>query len=220
MYYAAALKLLGILGALFLLEAIYMLVVRQMRGVINVYASHSILLAAISATVGYLTGSMHVYLVAGLTLLFKGLLIPYTLKWVIHDSVLEKRDIRFVFGTSGSLLIGGVLSALAYFTSTALVYPGDTVTSLLLPVGTAVALLGLFIVVGRIEAVPQISGLLIMENGVILIAVVTSFGLPMIAEFALFFDVLAGALILGVLVIRMLQYMDTTAAGSLRRLKG
>jgi len=219
-YYDAAIKLLGILGALFLLETLAMLVVRQMRGLINVYATHSLLLAACAAAVGYLTGSEHLYLVAGLTVLFKVLAIPYTLKRVIHDTLLEKREIHFVFGISGTLLIAGVLSVLAYFTSAALVYPGDTLTRLLLPVGAAVALMGLFITVGRLEAVPQISGLLIMENGVILIAVVTAFGLPLIAEFAMFFDVLVGGLLLGVLVMRLQQHTDTTAAGTLRRLKG
>ncbi|MDA8333559.1 MAG: hypothetical protein M0Z41_00980 [Peptococcaceae bacterium] len=220
MYYDAALKILGILGALFLLEAYALLVARQMRGIINLYAGHSALLAALAATVGYLTGSWYLYLVAALTVLFKVLAIPYTLKRVIHDTVLEKREIHFVFGMSGSLLIGGLLSLLAYFTSTALVFPGDTLARLLLPVGSAVALVGLFITVGRLEAVPQISGLLVMENGIILIAVVTAFGVPLIVEFGLFFDVLVGALLLGVLVMRLFAHTETTAAGSLRRLKG
>lgn len=220
MLYATALKLLGVLGALLLLETLFMLVVRQMRGIIRLYAAHSLLLAIAAAVVGYVTGMSHLYLVAGLTLLFKVLAIPYSLERVIHDTILEKREIHFVFGVPGSLLIGGLLCLLAFFTSIRLVYPGDTLTRLLLPVGAAVALLGLFIMVGRQEAVPQISGLLIMENGVILIAVVTAFGLPLIAEFGLFLDVLVGALLLGVLVMRLQRHTETTAAGMLRRLKG
>jgi len=218
--YATALKILGVLGALFLLETLTMLAVRQMRGLIRLYATHSLLLALSAAIVGYVTGTIHLYLVAGLTVLFKVLAIPYSLERVIHDTLLEKREIHFVFGVPGSLLIGGLLSLLAYFTSIHLVYPGDTLTRLLLPVGAAVALLGLFLMIGRLEAVPQISGLLVMENGVILIAVVTAFGLPLIAEFGLFFDVLVGALLLGVLVMRLQQHTETTAAGTLRRLKG
>ena len=213
-------KILGVLGALLLLETIIMLAARQMRGLIRLYAVHSLLLAACAAIVGYSTGAYHLYLVAGLTLLVKTLAIPYALERVIHDTVLEKREINFIFGVPFSLLIGGLLSLLAYLTSVRLVYPGDTLASLMLPVGTAVALLGLFIMIGRLEAVPQIAGLLVMENGIILIAVVAAFGLPLLAEFGLFLDILVGALLLGILVMRLQRHAGTTASGNLRKLVG
>lgn len=220
MLYTTALKFLSILGALFLLETLAMLAVRQMRSLINLYATHSLLLAACASIIGFITGQPHLYIVAGLTLLFKVLAIPYTLKRVIHDTVLEKREIHFIFGVPGSLLIGGILSLLAFFTSLRLIYPDDTLARLLLPVGAAAALLGLFVMVSRLEAVPQISGLLIMENGIIMIALVTAFSLPLIAEFGLFLDVLVGTLLLGVLVMRLQQHAGTTTAGKLSRLRG
>ncbi len=220
MYYDVGLKILGVLGALIILATLAMLVERQMQGSIRLYATQSLLLAICAAIVGSMTGSIHLFLVAGLTLIFKVLAIPYALNRVIHDTVLEKREIHFVVGMVGSLLIGGLLIALAYFTTVGLVYPGDTLAKLVLPVGAAVVLLGMFILVDRMEAIPQISGLLIMENGVILIAVSTAFGLSLIAEFGLFLDILIGALLLGNLVMRLYEHAGTTAAGTLRQLKG
>lgn len=213
------LKMLGILGALFLLAAFTILVARQMRGCIRLYAGQSFLLAVIAALTGFITGIPHLYLVAALTLVVKTLVIPYLLGWVIHDSVLEKREIEFVINIPGSLLIGGLLASLAYFTSRIIVFPGDSLTNLLLPAGAAVTLIGLYIMVSRREAIPQVAGLLVTENGVLLIAVPTAFGLPLIAEFGVFFDILAGALLMGIMIMRIHQQTDSTAINELCNLK-
>ncbi|MEW6426120.1 MAG: hydrogenase, partial [Bacillota bacterium] len=111
------LRVLGVFGALFLLAALAILTARQMRGCIRLYAGQSFLLAVLAALVGFLTGSAHLYLVAALTLLVKTLLIPYLLGWVIHDTILEKREIEFVVNIPGSLFISGLLAALAFFAS-------------------------------------------------------------------------------------------------------
>jgi len=213
------LRVLGICGALFLLTALAILTARQMRGCIRLYAGQSFLLAVLAALVGFLTGSAHLYLVAALTLLVKTLLIPYLLGWVIHDTILEKREIEFVVNIPGSLFISGLLAALAFFASKAVVFPGDVLTKLLLPLGTAVTLIGLYVMVSRKEAVPQVTGLLVAENGVLLAAVPTAFGLPLIAEFGLFFDLLVGALLMGVLVMRVHRQTESTAVHELCQLK-
>jgi hydrogenase-4 component E len=213
------LRILGVCGALFLLAALAILVARQMRGCIRLYAGQSFLLAVLAALMGFLTGSGHLYLVAALTLVVKTLLIPYLLGWVIHDTILEKREIEFVVNIPGSLLISGLLAALAFFTSKAVIFPGDVLTGLLLPLGTAVTLIGLYIMVSRKEAVPQVTGLLVTENGVLLVAVPTAFGLPLIAEFGLFFDLLVGALLMGVLVMRLHKETESTTVHELCQLK-
>lgn len=213
------LKVLGILGALFLLTVFSILVARQMRGCINFYSGQSFILALIAALTGLLTGSLHLYLLAALTLIIKTLLIPYLLKRVIHDTVLEKREIEFSINIPGSLLIAGLLACLAFWTASAPEFRGDRLIELLLPVGIAVTLIGLYVMVSRKEAISQITGLLVAENGVIMIAIAVAFGLPLIAEFGVFFDVLVGALIMGVLTMRVHQQTDSTLVDELCNLK-
>lgn len=201
-----------------MLTVFLMLVARQMRECIHLYGAQAFILALIATLTGMLTGSMHLYIVA-LTFLFKTLLIPYLLKRVIHDTVLEKREIEFVINIPCSLLIGALLACLAYWTSSTIEFQADRLTALLLPVGTAITLIGLYVMVSRREAIPQITGLLVADNGVLLIAVAIASGLPLIAEFGIFFDVLIVALILGVMVMRVHQQMESTAVNELCNLK-
>lgn len=145
------LRITGVLGTLFLLGAFAMLVARQMRGCIRLYAGQSFILAAVAALTGFITGSTHLYLMAALTIIGKVMFIPYLMDRVVHDSILRKREIEFVVNIPGSLLISALLAALAFFTGKAMVFQGDTLTNLLLPVGAAVILIGLPVWAGAMD---------------------------------------------------------------------
>jgi hydrogenase-4 component E len=213
------LRITGVLGTLFLLGAFAMLVARQTRGCIRLYAGQSFILAAVAALTGFITGSTHLYLMTALTIIGKVLFIPYLMDRVVHDSILRKREIEFVVNIPDSLLISAFLAALAFFTGKAIVFQGNTLTNLLLPVGAAVILIGLYVMVSRTEAVPQVTGLLVAENGVLMIAVPVAFGLPLVAEFGLFFDLLVGVLLMGILIMGVHRQTESTAVNKLCNLK-
>jgi hydrogenase-4 component E len=89
-----------------------------------------------------------------------------------------------------------------------------------LGVAVAVILIGFFITVARQDAVMQLTGLLVAENGLLLLGLVMSAGLGLLVDFALLMDVLVGAVVMGFLIARMNATIMSTDTSELTRLRG
>ena len=92
-------------------------------------------------------------------------------------------------------------------------------TRINLPLGLAAMFLGAFTVVVRREAVPQLLGLLALENGVFFAGIAIVPNLPVIAELAAAVDVPVVALVVGLLTRRIHKRLGTTAVGRLAALR-
>jgi hydrogenase-4 component E len=73
--------------------------------------------------------------------------------------------------------------------------------------------------IARKQAVSQIVGLLTMENGVFLSGLSITYGMPLIVEVGIFFDIFVAVLILGVFVFRINKTFDTINVDTIRRLR-
>ena len=84
----------------------------------------------------------------------------------------------------------------------------------------ATFLIGLLIMITRRQAVLQIIGLIMMENGLYLLGLSMTKGLPLIIEFGVFFDILVAVIVLGILTWRLKLSFQTTDTTVLKKLKG
>jgi hydrogenase-4 component E len=91
--------------------------------------------------------------------------------------------------------------------------------SRVLSVSIAMMLIGLFIMTTRKNAITQIVGLLTMENGVFLSGLSITYGMPLIVEVGIFFDILVAVLILGVFIFRINKTFESISIDSLRGLR-
>jgi hydrogenase-4 component E len=89
-----------------------------------------------------------------------------------------------------------------------------------LAVAIALFLIGFFMMVNRRKALTQVLALLSLENGIFLAAISLTYGMPMIVEVGIFFDVLVGAMVLAILVYRIRETFDSMDVSRLSRLKG
>jgi len=87
-------------------------------------------------------------------------------------------------------------------------------------VAFATVLTGIFIMVLRISALAQVVGLLVMENGLFLLAAYVSGGMPLLVELAVALDVLVSVLILGMFIYRINYLFTDIDVSRLNRLKG
>jgi hydrogenase-4 component E len=81
-------------------------------------------------------------------------------------------------------------------------------------------LMGAFLMVSQRRALMQIVGLLVLENGIFLAALATTFGMPLVIEIGILFDLLMGILIMGVFAFRIRDTFDHLDVTRLRRLRG
>ena len=90
-----------------------------------------------------------------------------------------------------------------------------------LAIAMTLVLTGFFLMFNRRKALTQVLALLTVENGVMLAAVaLTTYGMPLVVEFGIFFDVLVAVMVLGILVYRIRETFDSMDTSKLNQLKG
>jgi hydrogenase-4 component E len=117
------------------------------------------------------------------------------------------------------MLICGALTVLAYVVARPI--PSlERLGSNTLAVAIALVLTGFFLMINRRKAITQVLALLTMENGVMLAAIaLTTYGMPLVVEIGIFFDVVVAVMVLGILVFRIRETFASMDVSKLNELK-
>lgn len=213
-------QLNALAGGLFLLTAFALTATRQVQGCLRIYVIQSLLLAFSALLLGVLHSSIHLLVVAAITVAIKTVLIPRLLRRTVGRDLYARREISQILNVPASLLIAVVIAVFAYTVTIPLlaetIGPYERVN---LPIGTAALLLGAYTIAVRREAVPQVIGILAMENGAFFAGISIAPGLPVIAELAAAFDVLIIALVMGLLTRKIHEQTGTTTVGGMTALR-
>jgi hydrogenase-4 component E len=186
---------------------------------IRLYGAQSLLLAVVAATMAIAEARPHLFVMAGLTVVLKGLLIPWFLMRVV-DRVGILREIEPYLNVAPSLLVSVGLTVVGYQVSMGFPDGGQGATHHVVGAGLSLLLMGLFLMVTRRKAVTQILALLTVENAVFLIALGITSGMPLVVELGISFDVILAVLVLGILVGRIVDRFESMDISRLSRLKG
>ena len=205
------------LAALVLFTAFAMLAQRSMFTLIQVFAWQGLLVALTTALVAVISEQGHLYFSALLTLILKALFIPWLLRrLVVRLNIV--RDVEPVMNTTVVLLVAAALVVFSYY----IVLPVEALATQLtrntIAVGLAVVLLGMLIMISRRKAVTQVIGFMTMENGLFFTAVAATYGMPMVVELGIAFDVLVAAVLFGVFFFHIRSSIDSLDVDRLNRL--
>lgn len=208
---------MSIVIMLLLASALFLTRVINLRTAVSVLLAQSAVVAAACLVVGLETGQGHFFVAALLTALIKAIIIPYALYRIVRRLKREKETDPFLSPNHSSLAaVLGV--AISYgFIDQAL--PG-IISRDALAAAVSLVLIGLQIIIIRRQAVLQIVGLNTMENGLYLLSLSVTNGLPLIIELGIFFDVLVAVGILGLLTYRLKLSYQSTDTTLLQKLKG
>jgi len=208
-----------LLAAGMLVIQLLMVVQRMLLTNIRLFALQSLMLATIAGIIAYSHHAMHVYWVAGLMLAGKVFFLPWLLNRLVRRIQIHQELDPLLNPTASMLLCGG-LTLLGYIVArpfTSLERLGNNT------LGIAITLLltGFFLMFNRRKAITQVLALLTIENGVMLAAVaLTTYGMPLVVELGIFFDVMVAVMVLGILVYRIRENFASMDVGKLSQLKG
>ncbi len=208
-------------GGLFIIAAFGIVAARQMRGCMIFFIFQSFFLAASAFIMGIITSSDHLMIVGGINILTKVIFLPWLLSRLVPRKIATKREIVQVINIPTSLIIALLLTITAYFLTVPWLKaaPGADALHINVPIGLAGLLLGAYTLSVRREAVPQLLGLLSMENGAFFAGVAIAPNLPLMLELALAFDILIITFIAGILTRTVHERIGTTAVGTLSTLR-
>jgi hydrogenase-4 membrane subunit HyfE len=207
-------------AGLVLISAFAMVATRQVQGVVRYFIIQSLLLSASCFLLAYSRGSSHLWILGGLTVGAKVIVIPLILRRLLPEYFYERREIAQAVNIPASLLVSLLLAIVAEF----LVGPvaaanADPVVRINLPIGLAGVLIGAYSLIARREAIPQLIGILAMENGAFLAGISIASELPLIAELGVAGGVILIVVVVGLLTRNIRQKLGTTEAADLSELK-
>lgn len=215
-------SIFSLLAIVSLVLAFVMLGSHWLKNYVFAFAAESWLIAALSAAVAFLGHYPELYVIAVLTALFRGLVLPYLLLGIVRR-LNVKREIHTILQPSSSLVIGALAVMFAFIIANHM--NRDTTTAgrvavLALTIMISMKLLGFLMLAVRDEAISQILGLLVLENGIFLGSQILVPGMPMLIEIVILFDLLVVVACFGVLVRYLLVHVGTTSSRELKRLVG
>ena len=196
-----------------------MVVQRMLLTTIRLFALQSLFLAAIAAIIAYFHNASHVYWVAVLTLIGKVLFLPWLLRRLVQRIQIHQ-EIEPLLNSTASMLVCGALTLLGYIVAR----PFTSLKSLrnnTLAIAITLLLTGFFLMFNRRKAITQVLALLTVENGIMLAAVaLTPYGMPLVVELGIFFDVMVAVMVLGILVYRIRETFSSMDVSKLNQLRG
>jgi len=210
---------LSTLGAsLVLLLGIALLWRRSLESYINAFRWQSFMLAILFIIIGKGGNDHELYYVALFLFALKVIVIPRYLTR-LHSRIRAKREVEPYVNVATSLIIAGLLVLLAYAVTRPLVAVSSLPTRGGLPLAVGLIFVGLFVIITRKKALTQVVGFLVMENGVAMLAVLGTYGIPLIIELGVFLDVLMGYLVMQIFIYQIKTTFNSIDVDRLNQLK-
>lgn len=191
---------------------------RGLVAIVRALLVQGVALAGVALVLGLHEQDPEPIVVAGLVLVLKAGVLPAVLLRIVRAGD-ETREVEPLVNVPASLLAAATLALLAYAVSRDVVAlePGPQTTAV--PIGVALVLIGFFVSVTRRKAVTQIVGFVLVDNGITLVALLTTAGVPLVVELGVALDVLLAVLVLQVLAARMRTKFGTLDLDRLSELR-
>ncbi len=199
------------LGALLLFTMILIVAASQIYRAIYAVAAQSFLIAVAGAVLAASTGNADLWVIAGVTLAVKAVVLP----WVLHRVVQRmnvRREVEPVIPVAATLALTVVVVVMSFQLSATLGAVGRAITGNALPVGIALTLLGVLVMATQRTALTQMVGLFASENGIFFTAMAVTQGMPLIIEIGVILDVILAALVMAIMVLRVRSTVDADIA--------
>ena len=209
--------LVGFLGSALLLSSFAMLSMRRMASLVRIFALQGILLTLSTLSVALAAGEPHLFFSALFTLAFKVLLLPILL-FRLLERLHIRGEVEVLLNVPTTMVVGLFVVVFSFALAAPISEMANTVSRGLIGVGLAALLLSFLMMITRRKAVTQVLGFLGMENALVFSAINATYGMPMVVELGVAFDVLVGTFVFGIFFFQIretfesfdLKHMDNT----------
>jgi len=162
--------------------------------------------------------SWHLVAITVGIILAKGLLIPWLLTGAVRKAEI-RREVEPFVGYVTTLIIGAVLTALAFAFSDKLPLAPDHQGLLFVPASIATVLTGFLLLTTRRKAITQVIGYLVLENGIFIFGLLLTQAMPVMVEAGVLLDLLVGIFVMGIIInhiSREFSSIDTSRLSALK----
>jgi hydrogenase-4 component E len=183
------------------------------------------IVAAQGALLGLVTILLHerltwpVLLSASAAIAIKGIVIPAVMVRSLRAAEI-KREVEPFIGFLPSILLGAAATAAALlFARPVAAATGTGAATLIIPASVATVLVGFIILVSRFKAISQVTGYLVLENGIYIFGMLLVEAIPLVVEMGMLLDLFVGVFVISIItnhINRAFSSMDTRRLVSLK----
>jgi hydrogenase-4 component E len=219
MSYEFASSAIDLLSIAMLVAALGIVWTRSLGWALVTFGAQSLMLSAAALYAGLATGSPHIIAGAGLTFVVKVIVTPVLL-WLLLQRLPTSHDAQPSVGQRTGVVIAFVIAVV--FGRALNTQPFHTAIGAerVLPTAVTVMLIGIQIMVTHRQALSQVIGFLVLENGMALAALTATYGMPLVVEFGIFLDLLLAVFVAFVYTQRMHVIFGSLDTERLRSLRG
>ncbi|HAH32171.1 MAG TPA: hypothetical protein DCL44_07650 [Elusimicrobia bacterium] len=192
---------------------------KRLRALLRAFRFQSLMLAFLTASFALSSGDWDLWVITGMILIIKVWLIPRHLDKITAE-MSSGENMGLVLNPPMSVIIVTVFGWFIYIFSDSVIGGMSGGARLNFSISFLAIFTGFFLMVFRLKALAQIIGLLVMENGVFMLASSISGGMPFIVEIAVFFDLFVLVVVAGVFVYKIKGLFTHMDVSRLTRLKG
>jgi hydrogenase-4 component E len=192
---------------------------RSIGRAIWLVALQSVLTGVAAISVGLATGAGHLVMGGLLAVGAKGVVVPFVLGSILRRSPV-RQERHPLLGPRASLVAAVAIVFIASAAANGAFVGASVAAGRGLPAAIATVLTGLLIIMTRRKALSLVVGLLVFENGIALTAFALTYGMPLVVELGVLFDLLIAVVVAWVYARRMLDVLGSTSTDELRSLRG
>lgn len=150
----------------------------------------------------------HLGLIVVATVAGKGVVIPGLLRRAMRAANID-REIEPFISFVPSLLLGAGGTVAAFAAVRFLPLLPEHAHTLFLPGALASVLTGFVLLIGRVKAISQVCGYLILENGIYLFGLLLIRAMPLLVEAGILLDLTVAVFVIGIIVDRIQRAFDS-----------
>lgn len=199
--------------------SILMLGTTHLRAGLGFYSIHTFAIALETILIARVNHDNYLYWVAFFLILFKAIIIPNFLTWVMKEISVET-DIGSFMVAPLSMITGIGMLGVSYLLAAQLPgLPGDSDSKIGAMAAMSIIFTGVLLMLARKIAISQIVGFLVLENGIYLFALTQTHGMPLIFEIGFLLEILVGVMLFGLLLFRIkksFEHIDVTQLTELK----
>jgi hydrogenase-4 component E len=202
---------------LIVLTDLWILGTSRLSSMIRAAATQGALLAMLPVALYYPHPSIHVLGLAVGTFAVKAVILPFFLTRAIREAAV-RREIEPLIGFTASLMFGAAAIALAFTIAPRLALPAMQ-SSMLVPVALSTVIIGLLVLITRNQALTQVIGYLVLENGIYAFGLSQAERVPFLVDVGVLLDVFAGVFIMGIVVFQINREFDSLSSTRMTELR-
>jgi hydrogenase-4 component E len=206
----------NVLLIIFTISLLYLGIAHRLLTYIKILAFQGVLLFGIAFIELIQINALNLAFVLLETIIFKAIVIPYFLNYVIKKNRIT-RDAEPFLPNFVSLIIITLIIIGMFILSNAIA--DSQISKIFFVVALSTLFTGLYIIVTRNKIITHVMGYLVIENGVFILSLAVGTEMPMLVNLGILLDIFASIFLLGIFVNRIGDVLKDVDVDQLKNLR-